>query len=77
MVTLIYNYLSYAGKVDVKINETSFADNDTISEWAKKSVAFAAEKGFVKGRGNNLFEPKGNATRAELAQIFFNILGNK
>ncbi len=74
MVTLIYNYLKSVGKVDETANETSFADDDMISEWAKSAVAFASSNGYVNGKDNNMFDPQGTATRAELAQIFYNIL---
>ncbi len=74
MVTLIYNYLKSVGKAEDEIGEIEFADKDDISDWAKDGVAFASGKGYVKGKGNNVFDPKGNATRAELAQIFFNML---
>ena len=73
MVTLIYNYLKSVGKVDEEISETTFTDNDSISSWAKNGVAFASSKGYVNGKGNNFFDPNGDATRAELAQIFFNM----
>jgi len=73
MVTLIYNYLKSVGKVDEEITETTFTDNDVISDWAKAGVAFASSKGYVNGKGNNIFDPNGDATRAELAQIFFNM----
>lgn len=73
MVTLIYNYLKSAGKANTEVSETSFADDAAISSWAKKGVAFASANGYVKGKGNNVFDPDGHATRAELAQIFFNM----
>lgn len=73
MVTLIYNYLKSVGKVDEEISETSFNDNDAISDWAKSGVAFASNKGYVNGKGDNIFDPSGDATRSELAQIFFNM----
>ena len=52
-----------------KISETDFADNRDISVWAKNGIAFASSRGYVKGKGNNIFDPKGYATRAELAAI--------
>jgi len=51
----------------------SFADDNNISDWAKSAVDFASGKGYVSGKENDMFDPKGKATRAELAQIFFNI----
>ena len=73
MVTLIYNYLKSINEVDIGKKGTSFKDNDSISDWAKAGVAFASENGYVNGKGNNRFDPNGDATRAELAQIFFNM----
>lgn len=77
MVTLIYNYLNMIGEADGTSAQISFADADAISDWAKPGVAFASEMGYVKGKGGNLFDPKGGATRAEMAQIFFNIFKQK
>ncbi len=74
MVTLIYNYLKSIGETSETVNETSFTDDDMISEWAKSAVSFASSNGYVNGKDNNMFDPQGTATRAELAQIFYNIL---
>lgn len=74
MVALIYNYLKSVGEINGESDKTSFADDSDISDWAKAAVAYAAENGIVNGKDENKFDPKGNATRAELAQIFFNIL---
>lgn len=73
MVTLIYNYLKSINKVTEETAELSFADSDSVSEWAKTAVAYAAKNGIVSGKGNNIFDPNGTATRAELAQIFYNM----
>ncbi|MBR5518687.1 MAG: S-layer homology domain-containing protein [Clostridia bacterium] len=74
MVTLIYNYLKSIGEVEKTNSTTDFVDEGSISSWADESVAYAYSNGIVSGKGNNVFDPKGNATRAELAQIFFNML---
>lgn len=52
--------------------KTNFDDNTSISSWAKEGVAFLAGKGIVSGRGNNLFCPADNMTRAEAAVIIYN-----
>jgi len=74
MVTLIYNYLTFSGEVVQNDYLLEFNDTDLISDWANTAVTYAYSKGYVKGKSGNLFDPKGNATRAELAQIFFNVL---
>lgn len=73
MVTLIYNYLK--NKVATVTTETvTFQDDALISNWAKDAVRFAAHRGYIRGKDNQCFDPQGNATRAELAQIFLNML---
>ena len=62
-----------SGETATETTETTFADDASISSWAKNGVAFANSMGYVKGKGDNLFDPDGDATRAELAQIFFNM----
>ncbi len=71
MVSLIYNYLKTE---DITATKTSFADDNEIASWAKAAVAFANDRGYVSGKENNRFAPKDTATRAELTQIFMNIL---
>lgn len=73
MVALIYNYLKATGKVTEETAELTFIDSDTVSEWAKAAVTYAAKNGIVNGKDNNMFDPQGTATRAELAQIFYNM----
>ena len=74
MVTLIYNYFKSADKIAEETEELSFADSENVSDWAVKAVAYAAKNGIVNGKDNNLFDPTGSAIRAELAQIFYNLL---
>ncbi len=73
MVTLIYNYMKYVGAVGDEADTTGFADDSSISDWAKAGVAYAGRNGIVNGKGNNSFAPADTAIRAELVQIFYNI----
>ncbi|WKV08348.1 alpha amylase N-terminal ig-like domain-containing protein [Thermoanaerobacterium sp. CMT5567-10] len=57
------------------IGNTAFNDDKDISDWAKNVVANAVKVGIVNGEPNNLFAPKGNATRAEAAAIIYGLLG--
>lgn len=52
----------------------SFADNDEISAYALDAVYALCEMGVIKGIGDNMFAPKQNATRAQAAQMIYNIL---
>ncbi len=73
IVTLIYNYLKTIGEVEDAESAASFEDKDEIADWASEAVAFASFKGYVNGKDNNMFDPKGNTKRAELAQILYNM----
>ncbi|ABO51421.1 S-layer domain protein [Desulforamulus reducens MI-1] len=43
-------------------------------EWAKKNVAFAADKGYISKAGIPSMKPKNSASRAEVAVLFANAL---
>lgn len=54
----------------------TFADAESISDYAKTAVAFLANKAIVTGTGDGNFAPRNNATRAEAAQIIYNMLNS-
>ena len=54
----------------------TFKDQNKISGWAKKYVAKCQKAGIVQGKSGNVFDPQGNATRAEVATILLNYLNN-
>jgi len=51
-----------------------YPDGDTVSDWAVRYVAWAAENHIVGGNGT--LNPAGNANRAEMAQIIMNMSNN-
>ena len=57
--------------------DTTFADWDKISSWAKEYVGAGRKNGLFKGNTENKFMPQSNLTRAEAAQCAFNIGGAK
>lgn len=57
--------------------QPSFKDNSSIPSWAIPSVAYAVNNGLMNGRGNNLFAPNANATRAEAVTLILNLLHSK
>ena len=65
--------LSAKGEVP-KIREAAdFTDSNEIADYAKDAVNKLYMSGAVSGMGNNRFVPMGQATRAECAQIIFNL----
>ncbi len=67
---LLRGYAEYKGK---EIKETqdlsAFVDADKISPWALDGFKYAVANGIFKGNAKNELNPRGNATRAELATI--------
>ena len=53
------------------------AFTDLKADWYRDAVAWAAEKGYMKGVGHNRFAPDGTLTREQLAQILMNKSGQK
>ncbi|MBB6734833.1 S-layer homology domain-containing protein [Cohnella zeiphila] len=51
-----------------------FKDADQISGWAQEPVRSASALGLLKGTQEGKFVPKGDATRAEAAQLIVNLL---
>lgn len=68
IVTILYRI---AGEPEVQEAE-AFADQDSISDYAVSAVAWARVNGVINGKGDNRFDPKGNATRAEAATVLMN-----
>ena len=46
-----------------------YADADQVSAWAADATRWAVRSGILQGRGNGVLDPKGKATRAELAAM--------
>jgi len=71
MAAMLVNYFLYKG-IDLKPTaaENAFADEGKISDWAKDAVERVQRAGIIEGKSGNMFDPKGNATRAEVAAIF-------
>lgn len=70
LVTMLYRYAQLIG-VDSgnSANVAHFSDSGNISTYAQGAMRWAVAEGFVSGVGNNKLDPKGNATRAQVAAI--------
>ncbi len=74
LAVMVYNYLKFKD-VDMSqaTNSTQFTDANEISTWATEAVNAMKALGIVNGRPDGSFNPKGTATRAEIATILSNI----
>jgi hypothetical protein len=52
-----------------KMRSGVFADEASISPWAKDAVSAMYAAGILNGKPGELFDPKGEATRAEVAAV--------
>ncbi len=51
--------------------DSAFADIAQASEWARQAIQQAKALGFVNGKGNGLFDPHADVTRAEIAKMIW------
>ncbi|MDO5142849.1 MAG: S-layer homology domain-containing protein, partial [Eubacteriales bacterium] len=66
LATILWRYAgspAAAGKLD------RFTDADAVSSYAGAALDWATENGIVTGKGGDTLDPKGNATRAEVATM--------
>ncbi len=71
LAVILYNYAKAIG-LDTPTEGMAvreFSDVDEISVWAKDAVRWAIGQGILSGKGDNLLDPKGMATRAETAAM--------
>ena len=64
---------NYSGKPS-GIKALDHSDAGNISNYAKEAMQWAVENGVMSGRANGQLDPKGAATRAEVAQMFKNYI---
>lgn len=69
---IVYRTLALSGK---KVEgDKNFADKSDISDYARDAVNALYASGYVSGGGNDMFFPKNHITRAEAAQLIYNVL---
>ncbi|MDQ6423632.1 alpha-amylase family glycosyl hydrolase [Paenibacillus sp. LHD-117] len=73
-VMLMRAYEASNGKPAEDLENLSFADGSAIGSWARDAVEAAVQLGFLEGKGNDLFDPQGLATRAESAKVIYLLL---
>lgn len=76
MVTLLYRALEVIGELPGgtggRAIET-YEDAGQVSSWAGEAMKIFAEAGIIGGSGHKL-NPKAKTSRAEMAQVFYNLL---
>ena len=77
MATLLYRFTeAYCGTTNVSFGAPAagFSDASTISGWAVPYANWAGQVGLFRGDENGNFNPKNNASRAEIAVVCYRML---
>ena len=75
MVTILQRFAQkYTTAVGDPKVLNAFTDTGAISTYAKGAMAWAVEKGILTGKTATTLDPKGNATRAEIATVLMRFI---
>lgn len=68
MAAIIYRTFNVIG-TQLAASDNSFADMNKIADYAKEAVLKLKQAGIINGKGDNMFMPTQNATRAEASKV--------
>ena len=71
LAVMIHNYARLVASYEMPKNTAlnAYADDRNITSYARPSIIAMQRAGFMSGKPGNTFDPKGKATRAEVAKI--------
>ena len=69
LALILFNYVN---RPETPSAELTFSDADSASAWSVDALEWAVGSGLISGKDNNMLDPQGTATRAEVAQIMMN-----
>lgn len=69
--TILYRYANEIEKKDVskQADISKYTDFNKTSEYAQKALRWANAEGYITGMTDTILDPKGSATRAQMASI--------
>lgn len=78
MIWRAYAYLHYTDEQDANLELLlKFEESGKISGWAKEAVALSLQVRLMQGTSDHHFDPRGQATRAQMAAIAKRLLLKK
>lgn len=75
LAAILYRYARYKG-ADISAADDLAAFTDRPDGWAEAAVKWAVGAGVLSGKGSGVLDPKGRATRAEVAAMLHRFLSN-
>ncbi len=77
LMVILYRYAKYKGKnISTDADITNYPDYNKIDNYAKEAMKWAIGKKILYGNNSGLLDPKGNATRAQVAVIIERYMKN-
>ncbi len=74
MAVIISRCMEKKNLIPSSQDSSVFDDDNLISDYAKGAVALMKVEGIINGKGNNMFAPLDNLTRAEAAVIIMRVI---
>lgn len=75
MAVILHRVITAKGaEIGGETQEISFADETAIADYAKDAVKYLSSRQIINGMGNGTFSGKENASRAQAAQMIYNLL---
>lgn len=70
MCTILYRYAGSLG-LDLSVRDTlqDFKDTDKLDTYARDPMGWCVAMGLINGKPGSLLDPRGSATRAEIAKV--------
>ncbi|QUI24995.1 S-layer homology domain-containing protein [Vallitalea pronyensis] len=67
------NHVGIKSETDSSLIDDKFVDMSSIANWADDAIATVYREGIIKGKPGNVFDPSGDATRAEVAMMVYKL----
>lgn len=80
MFVMLYNALKIIDEAPTASFDktlSTFNDADQVATWANEALSTLVRSGIISGSTNNNINPKSGTTRAEIAQVLYNLLAKQ
>ncbi|MDR3149087.1 MAG: S-layer homology domain-containing protein [Oscillospiraceae bacterium] len=75
LAVILYNFARITGRTLPALREyPGYRDDSSTANYAKEAIEALCRSGVISGKNDNLFDPKGLATRAEVAAMLHRLL---